>query len=239
MPAELFAVCFDAMDPGRVARFWSGLLGWTPEEAVDGSVVLLPTDDAGFRLRFRPGGQAKQAQNHLHLDLTSTSPAGQLDTVARALDLGGRHVDVGQLPQEGHVVLGDPEGNELCVIEPGNGFLADCGFVGAVSCDGTRAVGQFWSAALGWPLVWDQDQETAVRSPRGGPKITWGGPPLMPPAGRGRVRFELVAASGADLSDEVDRLVSLGAHVVGDEEGRHAGVVLTDPDDNPFRLAAG
>ena len=29
------------------------------------------------------------------------------------------------------MVLADPEGNEFCVIEPGNDFLADCGFIGA------------------------------------------------------------------------------------------------------------
>ena len=28
------------------------------------------------------------------------------------------------------MVLADPEGNEFCVIEPGNNFLADCGFIG-------------------------------------------------------------------------------------------------------------
>ncbi len=74
-------------------------------------------------------------------------------------------------------MLADPEGNEFCVIEPGNNFLADCGFIGALACDGSQEVGYFWSEALGWPLVWDQDQETAIRSPHGGPKITWGGPP--------------------------------------------------------------
>ena len=98
--------------------------------------------------------------------------------MARALGLGGRHIDVGQLPEEEHVVLADPEGNEFCVIEPGNNFLADCGFIGALASDGSQEVGYFWSEALGWPLVWDQDQETAIRSPYGGPKITWGGPPL-------------------------------------------------------------
>jgi hypothetical protein len=72
-----------------------------------------------------------------------------------------------------------PEGNEFCVIGPGDNFLADCGFIGALACDGSREVGSFWSEALGWPLVWDQDQETAIRSPRGGPEVTWGGPPLM------------------------------------------------------------
>ena len=71
-------------------------------------------------------------------------------------------------------MLADPEGNEFCVIEPGNEFLADCGFFGALACDGSQEVGYFWSQALGWPLVWDQDQETAIRSPHGGPKITLG-----------------------------------------------------------------
>ena len=113
----------------------------------------------------------------MHFDLTSTSLEDQQQTVARSLGLGARHIDVGQRPEEGHVVLADPEGNEFCVIEPGNSFLADCGFFGALACDGSQEVGYFWSEALGWPLVWDQDQETAIRSPHGGPKITWGGPP--------------------------------------------------------------
>jgi len=91
-------------------------------------------------------------------------------------------------------VLADPEGNEFCVTGPGNKFLADCGFIGALACDGSQEVGYFWSAALGWPLVWDQDQETVIRSPRGGPKITWGGPPLMPKRGKNRLHFDLAPA---------------------------------------------
>ena len=83
----------------------------------------------------------------------------------RALDLGGAHVDVGQSPDEDHVVLADPDGNELCVIPPDNQFLAGTGVVGAVNCDGTATLGRFWSAVLDWPLVWDQDEETAIQSP--------------------------------------------------------------------------
>ncbi|MGH3368116.1 MAG: VOC family protein, partial [Nocardioidaceae bacterium] len=30
--------------------------------------------------------------------------------------LGARHIDIGQRPEEGHVVLADPEGNEFCVL---------------------------------------------------------------------------------------------------------------------------
>jgi hypothetical protein len=56
------------------------------------------------------------------------------------------------------VVLADPEGNEFCVIEPGNKWLAGCGFFAELACEGSREVGYFWSHVLGWPLVWDQDQ---------------------------------------------------------------------------------
>ena len=173
--------------------------------------VLVPNDDTGFRIRFRPSDRPKLGQNQMHFDLTSQSLEEQQATVARVLELGGRHIDVGQRPDERHVVLADPEGNELCVIEPGNRFLADCGFIGAVSCDGSQDVGYFWSATLGWPLVWDQDEETAIRSPQGGPKISWGGPPLMPKLGPNRLHWDVAPATDTDPYAEVDRLVSLGA----------------------------
>ena len=64
-------------------------------------------------------------------------------------------------------MLADPEGNEFCIIEPDNSFLAGCPRLGAVKCDGAREPGYFWSEALGWPLVWDQDEETAIRAPDG------------------------------------------------------------------------
>jgi hypothetical protein len=51
-------------------------------------------------------------------DLTSASLADQQRTVARALDLGAGHVDVGQRPEEGHVMLADPDGNEFGVPTP-------------------------------------------------------------------------------------------------------------------------
>jgi Glyoxalase-like domain len=61
--------------------------------------------------------------------------------VARSLGFGARHIDIGQRPEEGHVVLADPEGDEFCVIEPDNNFLADCGFIGALACDGSQEAG--------------------------------------------------------------------------------------------------
>ena len=234
MTSHLVALTVDAHDPAQLARFWGGLLGWWPAEDPQGASALEPIDDTGFRLRFVPTREPKTGQNRMHLDLTSGSPDDQQETVARALELGGRHTDVGQLPEEPHVVLADPEGNEFCVIEPGNGFLADCGFVGALACDGSQAVGYFWSEALGWPLVWDQDEETAIRSPHGGPKITWGGPPLMPRHGKNRLHLDVAPAAGTDQQAEIDRLLSLGATRVDIGQGDTAWAVLADPDGNEF-----
>jgi catechol 2,3-dioxygenase-like lactoylglutathione lyase family enzyme len=234
MTAQLDALCFAANDALRLAQFWRGVLGWELTEDQAGAVVLLPSDDTGFRLRFLPTQDRKTLPNQMHFDLTSGSVEVQQQKVARALALGGRHIDIGQRPDEDHVVLADPEGNELCVIEPGNNFLAECGFIGAVSSGGTQEVGYFWSEALGWPLVWDQDQETAIRSPHGGPKITWGGPPVAPKVGRNRLHFDLAPSTDGDQLAEVERLVSLGATRADGAPHDAGGVELLDPDGNEF-----
>jgi hypothetical protein len=232
MTSDLVALCFDASEPARLAGFWAGVLGW--EASGDDGVVLWPNDDTGFKLRFLPSQEKKIGQNRMHFDLTSASLDDQEQTVARAIALGARHIDVGQLPEEGHVVLADPDGNEFCVIEPGNRFLADCGFVGALACDGSQEVGYFWSAALGWPLVWDQDMETAIRSPAGGPKITWGGPPVAPKTMKNRLHFDISPSDQGDARTEVDRLLSLGARRIDIGQGAADRVTLADPDDNEF-----
>lgn len=231
MDSRLDAVVMHAEDPPRVGRFWAELLnrGFDTSAYVD----VVPDDATGFRLRFLPTQEPRSGLNKVHLHVTSASAADQRETISRALALGGRHLDVGQLPEEEHVVLADPEGNEFCVIEPDNSFLAGCGFLGELACDGSAAVGRFWSAALDWPLVWDQDQETAIQSPYGGTKIAWGGPPARPPKNRGGLHFDLAPPADGDLQAEVDRLVSLGATLVGRDS---PWTVLADPDGNEFRL---
>jgi predicted enzyme related to lactoylglutathione lyase len=234
MTCHLVALCFDANDPLRLARFWAGVLGWEmPGDPHDG-IAPLPGDDTGFRIRFVPAQEQKAGLNQMHVHLTSTSLQDQQQTVARSLGLGARHIDVGQRPEEGHVVLADPEGNEFCVIEPGNNWLAGCGFFAELACDGSQEAGYFWSQALGWPLVWDQDQETAIRSPHGGPKISWGGPPLMPKTGKNRLHFDLAPPAGGDQQAEVDRLVSLGATRIDIGQGEVSWVVMADPDGHEF-----
>ncbi|WP_399415934.1 VOC family protein [Streptomyces sp. WAC00469] len=75
----------------------------------------VPPDAAGFRLRFPPSQEPKTGRNRAHVDPTSTSWEDRRQTVARALELGARHIGIGQLPEEPHGVLADPDGNEFAV----------------------------------------------------------------------------------------------------------------------------
>jgi catechol 2,3-dioxygenase-like lactoylglutathione lyase family enzyme len=195
----------------------------------------VPTDGTGFGILFEPVPDRKSGQNRVHLDLTTRSIEDRDETVARLIALGARHVDIGQGPEEAHVVLADPEGNEFCIIEPENNFLSTCPRLGAVNCDGTRAVGQFWSEVLGWPLVWDQDEETAIRAPGlTGPMITWSGPPLMPKSGKNRLHLDIAPPAGGSQQAEVERLAGLGATPADIGQGDVDWVVMADPDGNEF-----
>lgn len=231
MGARLEAVTFDVTDAAAAAAFWAALL--EREVRTESGGAFLPGDGTQVGLRFVSSDTEQAGRPRLHLHLTSGSLELQQRTVELALRLGGRHIDVGQGPDDTHVVLADPVGNELCVIEPGNNYLAGTGFLGEVTCDGTRAVGLFWRDALGWPLVWDHDEQTAIQSPFGGTKIawdSWGASPAKPSEGPNRQRFDLVTP---DLLSDAERLVSLGATRLADPPD---GVALADPDGNEFRV---
>ncbi|MCW2735428.1 VOC family protein [Nocardioides sp.] len=225
MASTLHALTILALDPEELATFWSGLLRSSRQG------LVLSDVDAPVRLAFQTADEPKVGLNQIHLHLTSNS-AAQDATVARALELGATHLDVGQLPEEDHVVLADPGGNEFCVIPEGNNWLEGTGFLGELAADGTREVGVFWAAALDWPLVHDEDGETAISPPDGGLKISWGGEPLNERHGRNRMYFVLVAD---ELDAEVERLAALGASLVERSGGE---VEMADPEGNEFVVRA-
>lgn len=234
MTSRLITLSIDANDPRRLAEFYAAALGWVIDPASDDEVGLLPTDGTDYELLFLPVPEPKTSRNRVHLDIAATSLDDQRATVARLLELGGSRL-LWEGPDDGHVVLADPEGNELCIIEPGTEFLAGCGRLAAINCDGRAATGHFWSEALGWPLVWDQDEETAIQAPGGiGTKITWSGPPLIDKPGKNRFHLDIAPPAGEDQLAEVERLIGLGAHRVDIGQGDVTWVVMADPDGNEF-----
>jgi predicted enzyme related to lactoylglutathione lyase len=112
------AVCVDAHDPARLAEFWSAALGWRITHSEPDEVVLeppagSPEDGVAPDLLFLAVPEGKAGKNRLHIDLR---PEDQNEEVRRLEALGARRTSVGQGPEATWVVLGDPEGNEFCVL---------------------------------------------------------------------------------------------------------------------------
>lgn len=233
---QLAAVVFPVAEPAVAANFWAALLRRKAVRAREGFLLEGKESQAG--LKFVKGSARGAGTNVMHLHVTSDATMTQQELVDLSLSLGGSHLDVGQLPSEGHVVLADPQGNEFCSIESGNKYLAGCGVLGELACDGTRTVGAFWSSVFEWPLVWDQDEETAIQSSAGGTKIGWGGPPLIPTPAHNIQFFELSCPAGSREQVEAI-LLDAGARRVGGDQAKAQESHWEDPDARPFVLVSG
>ena len=240
MPTRLVHLVADANDPGWLARFWSGLLGWEIADETPDEVDVWPAgysypDPAAVPVVFVPVPERKTGKNRVHLDLASQSAAHQAELVSRARDLGGVPVDIGQ----GDVpwaVMADPEGNEFCVLEPRDIYL-DTGPVAAIltDCADPAALARFWAGAAGWEITRAEDDIAGLRSPAGtGPYLEFLRvpdqkqvknrlhPDVAPYRGEDpRPRWPGCAAAGAALAD------------VG-QGGEVSWTVLADPEGNEF-----
>ena len=236
MTTRLANLCFNANDPLRLARFWASALGWKVDDATGDETRVLPTHGTRFILVFLPVPEPKTTKNPIHLELVSESVEDQQEVVDRLIELGARHVDIGQDPDADHVVLADPEGNEFCVVLRGE-FMADTDFLGAVVFEPAHpATGYFWGEAIGWPVVYDEGGDVAIRAPDGrGPFITFG-PPGVAKSGKNRLHLGLAPHADDDQATEVDRLLALGARRIDIGPGDVPWVVLADPDGNEFRV---
>ena len=141
---------FDAVDPRPAGPLLGGCArrgaahrqpeGYETRLTVEGGPVL----DLCFQRVPEPPSEPQR----LHLDLLGDER--QDEVVERLLGLGARHLDIGQgdVPW---VVLGDPEGNPFCVMEPRPAY-ADTGPVAALpldSADPDRDA-DFWAWLTGW-----------------------------------------------------------------------------------------
>jgi hypothetical protein len=227
MSTRLSTVVVDAADPEQPAQFWATLLDWQQTGA---DVTAPPDDGSEFTLRFAPSAAPKTIKNRVHLEVASAAPDHQAAIVTRALSLGATRTDIGQrnVPW---IVLADPAGNEFCVLDPRPEYT-DTGAMAAVVVDAVDplSLAEFWSAAIGWPLVGSTPVSASLRSPHGrGPWLEFvhtGEPHEVP----NRVRLEMAAVAD-ERSMEVARLVELGARKV-DVSGS-----MADPEGNEFRVA--
>jgi predicted enzyme related to lactoylglutathione lyase len=113
-----WGTAIEAPDPGVLARFYSGLLGWTisHEEpgttvlaASGGSVFVVFQQAAGYRAPVWPPADGQQrAMMHFDFQVADLDAA-----VAEAVDLGATVATY--QPQDNVRVLLDPAGHPFCL----------------------------------------------------------------------------------------------------------------------------
>jgi predicted enzyme related to lactoylglutathione lyase len=115
MGSRWYALIVDAVDPERLARWWAEVLDHRVESVSPDEVVIGPAIDGHPRIVFTLRDGEGRAHNRLHLDLRPDDLDAELE---RLVNMGARHVDLGEPEHTPWVVLADPEGNEFCIIRP-------------------------------------------------------------------------------------------------------------------------
>jgi hypothetical protein len=120
MACRISELVIDAADPGRLAAFWSQVLGYVELGREDDGSIEIGPPDAGFgglqpTLVLSPSTDPRAGKLRLHIDVNATD-RDQDAELERLLALGARPADVGQSGTESWHVLADPEGNEFCLL---------------------------------------------------------------------------------------------------------------------------
>lgn len=121
MTSRVIAVALDCREVDVLSRFWCAALGsavvdrWRDARGKEYVEVGLGDGIRDAVLLLQPVNEQKVGKNRLHLDLAPTT-ATQADEIARLVALGA--VEVVDDHEQPWVVLGDPEGNEFCVLPP-------------------------------------------------------------------------------------------------------------------------
>src|SRR6185437_3384866 len=185
-------------------------------------------------LTFIAVSEPKATKNRIHLDLASSSLSDQAEIVERAIRLGAARVDIGQgdVPW---VVMGDPEGNEFCVLEPREVYR-DTGPVAAlvVDCVDHQAMAAFWTVASNWPIQHSDDGLVALRAPANDgfylEMLEVGEPKKV----KNRVHLDVAPYQDDDQQGEAARLTKLGATLADVGQGDASWIVMADPEGQEF-----
>ena len=104
----------DCRDPEQLAHFWSGLLN-LPIKDRRGPYVWLAGAPGTPTLVFQRVPEPKVGKNRVHLDLVAEDIGAAVKAVVAA---GGARVP--GYEEGGFLVMGDPEGNEFCILPAGD-----------------------------------------------------------------------------------------------------------------------
>ncbi|OXM44364.1 VOC family protein [Amycolatopsis alba] len=104
------SVVIDALDPERLARFWSAALGWEIGLREATIVGLRPPDGRGPWVEFLATSEEKRRRNRLRFEIAPRRGGSRAAEVRRLRALGA----TGQNAE----AMADPEGNEFGVLTP-------------------------------------------------------------------------------------------------------------------------
>jgi predicted enzyme related to lactoylglutathione lyase len=234
------ALVFDTRDPMVEAIFWAAALGFDLDPDSDGTDAHI--SDPSARMSgafFQAVPEPKVVKNRVHLDLRPTTTMAE--EVERLRGLGAvpiRYVD------EGHgswTVMGDPEGNEFCVLRAGaEGGKRDRGGIDSVVVDSEdwRRVADFWIAALGYRELEAGESGVEIVGDRDGdPMLSL---VTVPEAKTVKNRVHLDVRPTGSMTEEVERVTALGGTVRGYiDEGGSFWTQMRDPEGNEFCILRG
>jgi hypothetical protein len=216
-PAAYKDLCIDAVDAGRLGRFWAGALGLELEPLEDGDVRLVgATPQHTVWVNTVP--EPVTVKQRVHVDVRRD--------VAELLALGGEVVDAGSFRW---TVLRDPEGGELCAFAPREDKpLGWYELVLDTGRDPTEIAG-WWSRVLGCEARFDGDGGFAwIEGIPGCPfECIVFGPVPEPKTVKNRIHLDVTTS-------DVTALVAAGATVLREPDDEVEWHVLADPDGNEF-----
>ena len=110
----------DCADPERLAELWASALGYADLGTAGSYVALFPNGAPGPKLLLQRVAEPKTVKNRMHFDIE----VADIETEAARLEaIGARRVAAEQMHEHGTswVLMTDPEGNEFCVCDGGQG----------------------------------------------------------------------------------------------------------------------
>jgi predicted enzyme related to lactoylglutathione lyase len=244
-------ITFACAEPRRLAEFWSGVLGYEPQERGE-SWAAVDMDGGGPELFFNLLPKSPTIELPVHLDVNVPDREAAVERLVR---LGAKIVvtktqEAGEL-KETWTVMRDPEGNGFCVQGPDprrpGPYIGNITFACA---EPRRVVGPFWARALGWreqeipddflqmlrDANVDVDRELdayyAIReSDTSAPRLLFQRREKSRPASH-PIHLDVAAD---DRRREVERLVAAGASIAETKtHGDRTWTVLRDPEGTPF-----
>jgi hypothetical protein len=216
---EFKDLCFDAVDPVLIGRFWADGLGLTFNLQPGGDTYLTGTT-AQHTIWVNAVPEAKSVKHRLHLDVNASSMTEWLDLGAVAAD-----------DQEfGWTVMRDPEGGEFCVFARDkitghrlHALVMDC-----ASTEASAELTQWWATAFDANVVHDARGFSSVVRITNAPFDSLDFVPVPEPkVVKNRLHIDVTAASLETVADH-------GAQILRPRDHEISWTVCADPDGNEF-----